>query len=156
MSKFNFKRVIDNIVQVKREVPIVLMNTAQNYFLKAFKDQGYNGQSWTEVQRRIPDTQEYRYPKTKGLARRTKPILIMTGKLRREVSLLSSKARVSYSKYDFKVQMEIDSSVVPYADYLNKGTEKMVKRQFMGNTPELRRILRAKLKSYFDKAIFVK
>lgn len=156
MSKFNFKRIISNIEQVKRELPPVLMNVAQNYFLKSFKNQGYDGKPWDQVQRRIPGEKAYEYPKTKGLSRRTNPILIGSGKLRREVSLLSTKARITYSKYDFKVQMEIDKNVVPYATYINKGTDKMPKRQFMGNTPELRRMLRSKMKSYFDKAIFVK
>lgn len=154
MSKFNFQRVIENIEQVKQELPPVLLNVAQNYFLDSFKKQGYDGKSWAEVQRRIPGTSSYKYAKPQS--NRTKPILINTGKLRREVSLLSSKARITYSKYDFKVQMQIDSDVAPYADYINKGTNKMPKRQFMGDTPELRRLLRAKMRSYFDKALNAK
>lgn len=151
MNKFNFKRVIDNIEQVKRELPRILANDAQNYFLSSWKKQGYNGKSWAEVQRRMPDTAAYKYAKPKS--GRTKPILIGTGRLRRAVSNIAGRARITYSKYNFNVKLEIDKNTVPYADYINKGTTKMVARQFMGNAPELRRIMRDRMKRYFDKAL---
>lgn len=150
MSKFNFKRVIDNIEQVKRELPRILANDVQNYFLSSFKKQGYNGKSWAEVQRRMPGTSAYKYARPRS--GRTKPILIGTGRLRRGVSNLAGRARITYSKYNFNVQLAMDLSTIPYAEYIQKGTSKMVARPYMGNTPELRRIMKDRMKRYFDTA----
>lgn len=150
MSKFNFQKVKDNIEQVKRQLPVLLANDAQKYFLGAFKDEGWNGVKWKEVNRRIADTNEYKYPKTKGLSRRVKNILIDTGRLRREVSLIAGSAQISYSKYDFTVKLAIDDGNVPYAGYLNDGTPHMVQRKFMGDSPALRKILRGRIERYMD------
>ncbi len=152
MSKFNFRRIINNIEQVKRELPRLLINDATRFFVKSFKDQGYKGEPWKEVQRRIEGTAAYKYPKTKGLSRRTKPILVMTGRLRRAVSNLPATARITYSKLDFRVKLEISKNVVPYADFINRGTDNMVKRQFMGDAPELRKIMRKRTETYLTRA----
>jgi phage gpG-like protein len=151
MSKFNFQRVIDNINQVKKELPRILADDAQDYFLKSFKDQGWEGKQWQEVQRRIEGTKAYKYPKNKGLSRRTNPILIGTGALNREVGLLSGNARVTYDRYNFKVKLAIDSSVIPYAGAQNDGTNTIPARPFMKDSAELRKLLRQRIKDYCDK-----
>lgn len=151
-TKFNFKRVLYALEKEKKIAAINMAKEVRNYSLKAFKDQGYNGQPWRNVQRRIPGYPAYKYPLKKGLSRRTSPILVRTGRLRREVSKMATSARITFSKYDFKVQVSLNDSVVPYAKYINKGTENMVKRQFMGNTPALRRILKETLKKHTTKA----
>lgn len=152
MSKFNFDRVRQNIEQVNKDLPPLLANDAQNYFLDSFKKQGWNGSNWEEVKRRMPDEPAYKYPKGKGLSRRTKPILIGTGRLRREVSNLSANARVSYSAFNFKVTLKINENMVPYALYNNYGIkDRLPQRKFMGDSPDLRRILRRRITSYLDK-----
>lgn len=151
MSKFNFQKVKDNILQVKRELPVLMANDAQRYFLDAFKKQGFDGNTWDQVKRRIPETPEYKYPKTRELSRRTKPILINTGRLRREVSLLAGNARVRYEQYNFIVTLTLNDSVVPYGKYHNNGDGKLPKRQFIGQSKALSLILRRRIKSYFDK-----
>ncbi len=150
-SKFNFQLVKDNIIQVKKELPILLANDAQKYFLGAFKDESWNGAKWAEVERRKPDTNAYKYPKKKGLSRRVKPILIGTGRLRREVSLIAGNAQVNYNGYDFKVTLALNSANVPYAGYNNDGTEHIPERKFMGDSPALRKILLKRIESYFNK-----
>lgn len=150
MSKFNFQQVKDNIEQVKRELPVLLANDAQKYFLAAFKDEGWNGVKWVQAQRRIEGTDSWKYPKTKGLSRRTKPILIDTGILRREVSLIAGRAEISYSKFNFNVKLSIDDTTVPYAEYLNDGTPKMPQRKFMGDSPALRKILKNRIERYME------
>jgi len=151
MNKFNFGQVIKNIEAVKKDLPRLMANDAQNYFLASFRKQSFGGKSWAQVQRRIPGTAEYKYPKTKGLARRTKPINILTGKMRRAVSNTAASARISYSQYNFKVTMTVSNSTVPYAGYINDGTSKMVSRPFMKGTPELTRILRNRVNNYINK-----
>lgn len=151
MSKFNFNQVRQNIERVKKELPPQLANDAQNFFLGSFKKQGWDGTAWDEVKRRMPDEPAYKYPKSKGLSRRTKPILEMTGRMRREVSNLTAGARTTYSAFSFKVVLKINENVTPYAYYHNYGTEKIPQRKFMGDSPELRRILRRRVDTYFNK-----
>ena len=73
MDKFNFSRVIANVEKTKRELPIILAKATQSEFVKNFTNQGFAGQKWLIPNRRIAGTDEYKYPKTKGLSRRTKP-----------------------------------------------------------------------------------
>lgn len=151
MSKFNFDAVRKNIDQVKKDLPKLMANDAQNFFLNSFRQQAWNGQSWEQVQRRDPDTKAYKYPKGKGLSRRTKPILIGTGRLRREVSNLGANARVQYFKYNFKVTLRLNNSIVPYGKYHNSGAKNLPQRKFMGDAPALRRILRSRIDNYMRK-----
>jgi hypothetical protein len=149
MSKFNFQKVIDNIEKVKKELPILLATDAQKYFLDSFKKEGWDGKKWEEVQRRIPGTPEYKYAKPKS--GRVKPILIGTGRLKREVSLLAGNAITTFSKYNFTVNLKLNSSIVPYAGYLNNGTSKMPKRHFIGESTILSKILKNRVENYVNK-----
>ncbi len=151
MSKFNFQRVIDNIDQVKKELPVLLANDAQKYFLASFRNQGWNGDAWEEVKRRIPGEPAYEYPKKKGLTRRTKPILQGTGLLRREVSLIAANAIITYDRFNFRVRLVLDDNMVPYGKFINEGTPDMVARPFMGDSPQLRNILHDRIEHYMDK-----
>lgn len=142
MSKFGFDRVKKNMAQVRAELPPVLGSTAQNFFLSSFRYQGFEegAQKWKEVKRRMPDQPEYKYPKKKGLSRRTKPILSMTGRLRRAVS--TSLREATWKIIRFVVD-------VPYAEYLNEGTDKMAKRQYIGKSE----ILDKKIKEKIEKVV---
>jgi len=151
MSKFNFQRVIDNIEQTKRELPVLLANDAQKFFLASFRNQGWDGEPWQEVQRRIEGTNAYKYPKTKGLTRRTKPILQGTGILRREVSLIAANAIITYDRNNFRVKLVLDDDMVPYGKFINTGTDHMPQRKFMGDSPALRAILRNRIEHYMNK-----
>lgn len=151
MSKFGFEKVLLKIEQVKRELPRIWANDAQNYFLASFRKQSWNNVPWEEVQRRIAGTPAYKYPSSKGLSRRTKPINIMTGRLRRAVASTARNASVRSTKTNFVVVMKLNNSMVPYGKYINEGTDKMVARPFMKDSPELRRILRRRLDSYMSR-----
>jgi hypothetical protein len=151
MSKFNFEKIQANLSKIQSELPLILANDVQNYTLDAFKKQGYDGKRWAQVQRRIEGTPEYRYPKTKGLSRRTKPILVLSGALRREASNLVSSAKVS-KRYDgFKMILSINASVIPYAGYLNDGTNNMVARPFLKRNRELDQIVKNRITNYIDR-----
>ena len=131
MEKFNFQELIKDVEQLKKELPVLLANQAQVYFTQSFSNQGWDGHPWQEVQRRIPDTPAYKYPRYKGLSRRTTPILIRTGNLRRAVS---NSVRTGYVSFD-EIKL-----VVPilYASYNNNGTEHNPERRFIGDSPVLR------------------
>ena len=119
-TKFKFEQVKKQLVAMQRETLVLLSNQAQNYFVKSFKNQGFNGEPWKEVQRRTPDTKAYKYPKKKGLQRRTSPILIGAGfkkrggTLRLAVSNMARTAQIGNGT----VRMIVD---LPYAAIQNDG-----------------------------------
>lgn len=139
-NKFNFEEVTKRLQQAERETIVLLSNQAQNYFLSSFRKQAWDGENWKEVQRRTPDTKAYKYPKTKGLQRRTSPILvgagfkIRGGTLRRAVSNMSRTAQVSNNNGNARLRMIVD---LDYAKYNNEGTKHNPRRQFVGQTAEL-------------------
>jgi phage gpG-like protein len=139
MNKFNFDRVRKNFDQVKQDLPTLLANQAQNFFAKSWNKQGWddgNVKEWKEVQRRIIGTPAFKYPKNKDLPRRTRAILVKSGRLRRAVQ--NSIRSATWSR----VQLTVD---VPYAAYHNKGEGRLPKRKFMGNSQTLARLHRQKI-----------
>lgn len=133
-NKFHTGKILENMAKMKREMPVKLANMTQREFSASFTKQGWSGdggnQNWKEVQRRIPGTPEYKYPKTKQLSRRTSPILVRSGKMRRAVS--NSIRTATFEKIQLVVPLS-------YAKYQNEGTEDIVQRKFMGDGRELRR-----------------
>lgn len=127
--------------QVKVQLPILLANQAEKEFTDNFTRQGFEGQKWKEVNRRIAGTKEYKYPKTKGLARRKKPILIGTGRLRRAVS--NSKKIATWRMIKLEVNL-------PYAANQNEGIT-LPKRQYMGDGARLRAKQRELINKTIDK-----
>jgi len=150
MNKLNFDKITAQIPQVERELLVSLGNQAQNYFVSSWRKQGFGDDKWKEVQRREQGTKAYKYPKTKGLQRRTSPILVGAGyktrggTLRRAVSNMMRTAEIGKGR----LRMVVD---VPYAGYLNEGTDKMVKRQFVGQNRELTEMQEKKIKQIYDK-----
>lgn len=127
-NRFGFKQIIEGVEKAKDELPRLLANQAQNHFAGSFKRGGWDGTPWKEVKRRQEGTPEYKYPKRKGLSRRTKPILVQSGQLRRAVSM---SARVVTWQ---KILLVVD---LPYAERHNEGKDGMPKRQFMGHSSVL-------------------
>ena len=146
-SKFELDKLLNSVSRVKREVPIVLANQAQNYFVSSFRKQGWSDTgAWKEVNRRISGTPEYKYPAFTGLSRRTKPILVMSGRLRRAVS--GSIREATFERIRLVVAL-------PYAAAQNYGNNKIVARKFMGDSRELREKQLKLIKTSFDKAFNV-
>jgi phage gpG-like protein len=138
-TKFHFQRVMLNIEQVKTELPVILGNQAQNYFTDSWRQQGWNGEPWKEVQRRDSSTKVYKYSKP---AARTRAILVKSGRLRRAVA-----NSIRETRFD-RVRLVVD---VPYAEYHNDGTDKLPQRRFMGQSAELERKQILKITSFIDK-----
>jgi len=116
------------MARIRREVPMEVALVTQRYFEDSWRKQGWDGKRWKEVLRRIPGTSAYKYPKKRGLGRRTRSILDQTGRTRR--------AFASTSRRWERIEI-INSS--PQAEFLNEGTENMVARTFIGQTEELTR-----------------
>lgn len=141
-NKFNFDRVKVNMQRLKTELPVILANDAQKFFVDSWRQQGWEGKDWPEVKRRIPGTREYKFPKTKGLGRRTRAILVKSGALRRAVG------HSIRSKTFNNIRLVVD---LPYAARHNEGLEGMPRRTFMRDSPVLKALQRKKINQAIDK-----
>ena len=144
-NKFRFQHLLSNLMKMKTELPVILATQAQTYFTRSFTKQSWDGAGWKEVKRRQPGTDEYKYPKFKGLSRRTSPILVRTGALRRAVSNSIRSATFS------SVRLVVD---LPYAAAQNDGDSKinLPRRHYMGNSPMLMEQQNLKIRNYINKA----
>ncbi len=140
-DKFGFDRLLKNLKQYQRASMVQLSNQAQNYFVKSFTNQGWNGVEWKKVQRRTEGTSAYKYPRARS---RTNPILVETGTLRRAVSAMSRTANIS----EFRSEMIVD---LKYAARHNDGLKNMPMRKFIGQTNELTQMQTEKIKEIVDK-----
>lgn len=145
-NKFNFDQLKKNFEQLKRELPIQLANQARTHFTNSFKEQGWEGKAWETPKRRIVGTPEYKYPKKKGLGRRTQKTLVKSGRLKRAVNMSVR------SKTFEKIQFIVD---VPYASYLNDGTKTIPARPFMKHSFGLKKKQVLLIKSSINKVFNV-
>ena len=113
-DKFNFAEVKRKIELTKKQLPVILAKETEKEFVENFKRQGFFGDKWADVNRRDPDKDEYKYPSKRGLSRRTKPILTMTGRLRRAVGM-----SVRTQTFEL-IKMVVD---IPYANAHNDGVD---------------------------------
>ncbi|CAB4126206.1 hypothetical protein UFOVP153_42 [uncultured Caudovirales phage] len=142
MDKFNFSKVVENVERMKRELPKVVANDTKNYFVEEYNKQEWNGNKWEQVQRKIPGTKAYKYPKKGADARHGRAILVKTGKLRRAVA--GSLIKATWPTIRFEVKSD-------YGIYHNEGSNKLPQRQFMGDTMKLRQRQLEKIKSYMQR-----
>jgi phage gpG-like protein len=84
-------------------------------------------------------TKAYQYPKKKGLGRRTKAILVQSGRLR----------KATYIKTATWNNTTI-ANPTPYAEYHNNGTARIPQRQFMGHSKALEKIQIKKITKALD------
>ena len=126
--RFNFDVIKRNLEQTKRELPVLLAKQAENYFTGSFKKGALGNDKWPEVERRKVGTSAYKYPKKKGLSRRTSPILVRRGILRGRVS--NSIRNANWNQ----IKLIVD---LPYAMFNQEGTDTIPARPFMKQTTEL-------------------
>ena len=141
-NKFGFDVVKQKITAMKEELPKILANQAQTFFVKSWSNQAWEGEPWKEVKRRQEGTPEYKYPKKKGLGRRTRAILVSTGRLRRAVATSIRQQEFS------RIRLVVD---LPYAEVHNDGGEHMPARTFMKHSATLGAMQQQKIKEFTDK-----
>jgi len=145
-NPFKFGVIVKRYESVALDMMREIAMAHKNHFLQAFKDQAWDGKKWQEVNRRIPGTKEYMYPKKKGLKRRTRPILIGKGSLRRQVN--SSIKLVNRSRVLFMVDLD-------YAGVHNDGGRTrggvIPKRQYMGESSQTKKFTKDIIKKYVNK-----
>jgi len=147
-DKFKFGQLKKNIEKMKKDLPIILANQAQNYFVDAFSKQAFDGKGWKDVKRHDKTTPEYKYPIALRARKLSSPILVGVyrgrsgGALRRAVS--NSIKRATFTS----VLLQVD---LPYAAAQNQGNANLPKRPFMAKSAELTRQHREKIKTYMGK-----
>lgn len=149
---FNFKLKSQQFQVLKNTLPPVIGNMAKRYFVGAFTKQAWDGRRWAEVNRRQQGTPEYKYPKAKDLARRTRGILIGKGgaKMRRGVNN-SLQGSPTWNNIEFKVSQ--DYSKFNYAQVHNQGDATHPKRQFIGYAKQLSAQMKKKINSEMTKVL---
>lgn len=119
-TQFNFDEVKKKIqsLNIIKEVADMIASG----FDDSFKEEGFDGAKWKEVNRRISGANFY-----KDRSAKTRPILQgLTGRLRRAVN---NAAKNGYKVNNSTYVLVVDNS---YASYHNYGTDKLPKRQFIG------------------------
>ena len=139
---FNFGLIRKKLEQTKRLLPIAVAKLTENHFADAFKTGNLDEYKWAEVNRRIAGTKEYKYPKKRGLSRRTSPILVRTGNLRRKTARSTRIATWGLIKL-------VNSA--PYSGYMNEGTATVEARPFMKQTDRLTTKQKKEIKNQMDK-----
>ena len=142
-SQFDFKRVQLRLQQAEKGLSLAMANVAKNEFLNNFREQGFNGKKWKEVQRRIEGTKAYSGNKDKG--KRTRAILQGkgSGRLRKDVANSVANGRKN-SELSYTLVVENN-----YASYHNDGTSKIPQRQFVGMTEKLNKKILNKINEKF-------
>lgn len=134
---FNFKKKIAEIEKKKRTLPKQVGNIAKNHFLDSFKKQGFVDNSldpWAA--RKTKDKSDRRNPNSR------RALLVKTGQLRRSI-------RVGRASWD---RIEVGSFGIKYAARHNQGLAGMPKRQFIGESGQMNRKIREKIRSEIKNA----
>jgi phage gpG-like protein len=134
-NRFEFENIVKKLDKAKVDLPKLVASDIRNYFVNSFRRQGFDGQKWQEVKRREKENQT---------AKDKKPILIQTGRLRRSVN-----ESIRKTTWD-EIVLGIDT---PYAKYHNEGTDKIPKRQFMGQSKELDEKVKNRIEKTIKKII---
>ncbi len=150
-TKFNFDRVKKNVETLMRELPEILVNDATRFFNSAFRDQTWDDKPWPVPQRKIPGTKEYKYPIKGAERRRSRAILVKTGRLRR--ALATSARPIARTSNSATMKWVIG---LPYAAIHNDGLPmarggNMPERKFIGDSKKLRTLQMNKIKTVTSK-----
>jgi phage gpG-like protein len=130
--------------------PRIAGNVAVRHFKDNFQNQGFEGQKWQEVKRRISGTTAYKYNSIHHPARTSRMILTGdTGDLGRSIQ---DKKSIHYSTRSCTI-----ISNLPYAAVHNEGLHAgrgrgftMPRRQFMGDSDSLDKDIQQELQKQFE------
>ena len=132
-----FKEISTNKKLMKSRLPLKLANTIQNHFLKGFDRGGGSTDASVGGWKQRKRSRNARVRK-RSIGR---AILVNKGHLRSDIK----KRKLSFSN------VTVGTRSVPYAGYLNEGTSKMVKREFIGDSRILERKIEQRIKREMDK-----
>jgi phage gpG-like protein len=130
VSKFGFDRVKQNMDRLRNQAPRVLANQAQNFFVESFQKEAWRNGG------------VYKWKVRKGNKDPERALLVKTARMKRAVASSIRNASMD------SIRLVVD---VPYAEYHNEGTDNIPKRQFMGDSKDLRVQQVKKLHQMIDK-----
>jgi hypothetical protein len=145
LSKFNISEVKKRLELTKRVIPVKLAKMTENHFVGHFTDESFEGVKWETPKRKIAGTNEYKYPKIKGLGRRTSNILVRSGALRRDVA-----NSIKVETWNL-IKLGTSQLTEKYAKANNEGTKNIPARPFMKDSPQLRKKQLSLYKTEIDK-----
>lgn len=117
-GNINLEELEKKFKTFKKRTPVLIANEARNHFLQGFD----KGGKMTDASRSGWKPRKRERKKDRG-----RPILVKIGDTRADIQ----KRRVSF---EFT---SVGTRNIPYAAYLNDGTEKMPQREFIGDSKEL-------------------
>ena len=132
-----FKEIQRNKKLMKTQLPLRLANTVQNHFLRGFD----RGGGSTDAS--IGGWKPRKRSRSAKVRKRSvgRAILVDRGFLKEDIK----KRKISFSN------VTVGTRKIPYAGYLNEGTSKMPKREFMGDSRVLERKIEMRIKAEMDK-----
>lgn len=139
-SRFGFDKIIQKMDRLKRELPPIVGNMGQRFFVDSFSSQGWTDagfEAWQKPQRMTEGTPSYKYPKRKDLGRRSRAILIGKSGGTKSGSHTHLRQSVNTSLKTAVWDDILFSVPQAYARRHNEGLGGMPKRQFIGNSQTL-------------------
>jgi phage gpG-like protein len=132
-----FQAIIKRLERKSKSLPTKVGKVAIKHWLKNFKEEGFEGQHWVEVQRRIKGTSWYQHPKYSS-SRKSKILRGQNNSIAKAVA--NSLSTANWSRIDFVVNL-------PYAKIHNEGgsyfdmylghSVKIPQRKFLGESKQL-------------------
>tara|TARA_R110000751_G_scaffold49596_1_gene110309 strand:+ start:2591 stop:3007 length:417 start_codon:yes stop_codon:yes gene_type:complete len=133
-KELDLRPLINDFKTQRKALPAKLGNIAVKFFQDNFRSEGFVDNSLTRWQRRKRETRRSR----------GKKILQNTGRLRRSIKRLTTTFG----------RIVIGTRGVPYAEVHNEGLGNMPKREFVGDSAKLEKLLQQRISK--EIAIFAK
>ena len=133
-KELDLRPLINGFKTQRKALPAKLGNIAVKFFQDNFRSEGFVDNSLTRWQRRKRETRRSR----------GKKILQNTGRLRRSIKRLTTTFG----------RIVIGTRGVPYAEVHNEGLGNMPKREFVGDSAKLEKLLQQRISK--EIAIFAK
>jgi len=142
---------------LNHDLPRIVGNQAAKLFRKNFQEEGFFGQKWKDVKRRQSKTVSY---KTKAGKQRSKTVRVGKGADGSRKILTGRTGNLGRSlKVKTQPGTAIIYSDVEYSAAHNYGTAtagrgrdtKITQRRFIGDSPELEKVVKAKIEETMNK-----
>lgn len=141
-SKYFAQAKVEIKQAINSDIPRIVGNRAASMFRQNFQNEGFFGQRWQEVKRRMD-------PTTKGADARRKILTGRTGNLGRSLEVTSGNGKA------------VITSDLPYSAAHNEGTSnagrgrhtRIPRRQFMGDHPEIDRMVEKEIEKSINKIL---
>lgn len=130
MKAKDFVNRLKAFSSLNRTLPTIVGNHAKNFFVKSFKNQGFEYNGIKKWQARKGEIGVGGLARVKKKSDSSRAILVKTGNLRNSIRVESANMR------RIKIVSDVD-----YGKYHNDGTNKLPKRQFIGESETLKREL---------------